>query len=231
MTVKTFALQGAYVDGRGAESVLWTVTPTTYLEQPGRPVLFSGFELTVTIRGVEFSSNDFDTLEPGEPEAAIAAGFTLDPLGFLEACDLSGELPCTIATGETRQVIAVRFELDLRRPAVIRIGHNPLRLSVVIGGQQFEAADWCFRDGMRLLEQSLPPGTTLVCCETCQFSDYHPVGHGILGASCHRGHKDQYLAVRTKSDYIAVPVTEQVMETYLCPEWERRSPGRGYRRD
>ena len=47
--------------------------------------------------------------------------------------------------------------------------------------------------------------------------------------SCHRDAKEQYLAVRSKLDYWSVPVTEVVMETYVCPEYERRIPGTGYR--
>jgi hypothetical protein len=47
--------------------------------------------------------------------------------------------------------------------------------------------------------------------------------------SCHRDAKDQYLAVRSKADYWYVPVTEGVMETYLCPEYQRRVRGTGYR--
>jgi hypothetical protein len=47
--------------------------------------------------------------------------------------------------------------------------------------------------------------------------------------SCHRGVKEQYLAVRSKADYWSVPVTEKVMETHLRPEYERHVPGTGYR--
>ena len=46
---------------------------------------------------------------------------------------------------------------------------------------------------------------------------------------CHRDAKPQYLAVRSKAEYWGVPVTEDVPETYLCDEYERRVPGTGYR--
>lgn len=46
---------------------------------------------------------------------------------------------------------------------------------------------------------------------------------------CHRGAKAQYLAVISKRDYWSVPVTEDVMETYVCSDYERRVPGTGYR--
>ncbi len=45
----------------------------------------------------------------------------------------------------------------------------------------------------------------------------------------HRRQPGAEVAVRSKADYWKVPVTEQVPETYLCPEYERRVPGTGYR--
>jgi len=50
-----------------------------------------------------------------------------------------------------------------------------------------------------------------------------------MGMRCHRGAKAQYLAVKSKREYCGVPVTEEVMETYLCPEYATRIPGTGYR--
>jgi hypothetical protein len=45
------------------------------------------------------------------------------------------------------------------------------------------------------------------------------------------GYKAEYLKVRTKGEYMRVMnrYTERVQETYLCPEFERRKPGTGYR--
>jgi hypothetical protein len=58
---------------------------------------------------------------------------------------------------------------------------------------------------------------------TCLYSDYSPAGHGLRGMRCHRGAKERYLAVRSKADYWSVPVTEEVPETYLCPEYQPRA--------
>ncbi len=51
----------------------------------------------------------------------------------------------------------------------------------------------------------------------------------FLDDACYRGVKDQYLAVRSKADYWSVPVTEEVPETHLCSDYQRRVPGTGYR--
>ena len=46
---------------------------------------------------------------------------------------------------------------------------------------------------------------------------------------CHRDAREQSLAVRSKRHYLGVPATEVVMETYLCPQYEPRVAGNGYR--
>jgi hypothetical protein len=107
---------------------------------------------------------------------------------------------------------------------------NNLHLSLTVADQRFEVDDEWFEDGFLRLDQAVRrAGASLVCCVTCLYSDYSPGGHGLMGMSCHRGAKDQYLAVRSKHDYWSVPVTENVMESYLCPEYQRRIPGTGYR--
>ena len=130
----------------------------------------------------------------------------------------------------TRLESAVRFSLDLR----LGPDHPPeqpksLKLAVTINGITYEVVDDWFEDGMLRLEAEIPAGVRLVACITCLYSDYSPGGHGLMGMSCHRDAKSQYLAVGSKADYWNVPVTEEVPETYSCPEYKRRVPGTGYR--
>ncbi len=74
-------------------------------------------------------------------------------------------------------------------------------------------------------------------CINCAFSDYSPYGHGLFGnLICFRANKTGYLARSSnedfcKDDYFDVmeTVSEMVRETYLCPEFEKRAPGTGYR--
>ena len=68
-----------------------------------------------------------------------------------------------------------------------------------------------------------------MCCVTCLFSDYSLSGHGLTGTRCHRGIKEQYLAIKSNTDYWSVPATEEVPEPYLCAEYQCRIPGTGYR--
>jgi hypothetical protein len=67
------------------------------------------------------------------------------------------------------------------------------------------------------------------CCLTCLLSDYSPAGVDLVGMRCHRDARSRYLAVRSKSDYWGVPVTEEVPEFYRCDSYEPRIPGTGYR--
>ena len=48
---------------------------------------------------------------------------------------------------------------------------------------------------------------------------------------CFRDAKPAYRAVTSKVQLFAIhdAFTEQVQETHVCPEWERRASGAGYR--
>lgn len=72
-------------------------------------------------------------------------------------------------------------------------------------------------------------GVAAAGCVTCLYSGYSPGEHGLLGISCRRGAKDQYLAVRSEADYRSVPITEEAPETYLCRDYQRRVRGTGWR--
>jgi hypothetical protein len=52
------------------------------------------------------------------------------------------------------------------------------------------------------------------------------------GLTCFRDNKTGYRAVNSKSAMFQAwgTMTEYVQETYLCPEFEKRTPGTGYRR-
>jgi hypothetical protein len=226
-----FSFPGTFTDGHGTEQITWRVSPRTRHQPPG----VMGYEIETTIRGVTFWGYDFDGLEPRDPDQAIAAGLRLGRLsGELADSVIKGDLPCTIDVNGQRAAAVVTFTLTLlgAEPEPERQGPSPknLHLSLTVADQRFDVDDDWFEDGMLQLDKlASQAGASLVCCVTCLYSDYSPYGHGLMGMSCHRGAKEQYLAVRSKRDYWSVPVTEDVMETYLCPEYQRRVPGTGYR--
>ena len=213
--MEAFSFGGWFQDASGREPIDWHARPA----DRGVPA----FELHAVIRGAAFSGYDFDGLDPDDPAQADAAGLgPATKAGELGACLLGGDLPCTIAEGGVVRPGTVSFELDLRAGC-------ELRVRTTVGGAPYEAAGDLFEDALLALEGELPSGVRLVCCLTCLMSDYSPAGQGLTGMHCHRDAAQQYLAVRGKADYWSVPVTEIVMETYVCPRWQRRIPGTGYR--
>ena len=226
-----FSFPGAFTDQHGTEQITWRVSPSTRRQPPG----VMGYEIETTIRGVTFWGYDFDDLEPRDPDKAIAAGLRLSRLGG-ELADsvIKGDLPCTIEVDGQRALAVVTFTLTLpgaeRGPERQHPSPKNLHLSLIAADQRCDVDDDWFEDGVLRLDQEVEDvGARLVCCATCLYSDYSPAGHGLMGMRCHRSAKAQYLAVRSKLDYWSVPVAEDVMETYLCPEYERRIPGTGYR--
>lgn len=226
-----FSFSGAFTDRHGTEQIIWRVGPSTRRQPPG----VMGYQIETTIRGVTFCGYDFDGLEPRDPGQAIAAELPLSRLsGELADSVIKGDLPCTIEIDGRRAPAVVEFTLTLPSaeggPETQHSSPKNLHLSLTVADQRFDVDDDWFEDGVLRLDQAARrAGASLVCCVTCRYSDYSPGGHGLMGMRCHRGAKEQYLAVRSKRDYWSVPVTEDVMETYLCPEYERRIPGTGYR--
>jgi hypothetical protein len=125
--------------------------------------------------------------------------------------------------------------LELGNPAPNGgLDREHLTLELRLGGRTYQSSGrsgW-FEDEMLDVQGQLPPGTYLRACITCAYSDYSPIGHGLFGGmACFRDNKAEYLAVRSKADLFRIwgTMTEFVQETYLCPEFERRQPGTGYR--
>jgi hypothetical protein len=219
--VQTLTFAGNYKDQRGSEAIVWRIEGSERYRIPS-------LDFFTTIRGIEMWGTDFDGLEPVDPAAATGR-LPLNSAGELTGCILDGDLPCTLQADGSRHAATIRFSLDLRTHNRPSSALRHLRLSLTLADVTYQVSDDWFEDGVQRLEAALPAGTRLVCCVTCLYSDYSPGGHGLTGIRCHRGAKDQYLAVRAKAGYWSVPVTEEVPETYLCNEYQRRVPGTGYR--
>ena len=219
--METLTFAGSYEDDRGREDIIWRI-------EGSRRYRISSLEYFTSIRGVDVWGRDFDGLEPVAGSAA-AGVLPLNAADELTECVITCDLPCTTMVADKRQPTTITFSLDLHLSSQKTGGVGALRLSLVLAGVTYAVTDDWFEDGVQRLEKSLPSGVRLTCCVTCLSSDYSPGGHGLTGISCHRGAKEQYLAVKSKRDYWKVPVAEEVPETYVCGEYERRIPGTGYR--
>jgi hypothetical protein len=194
-----------------------------------------GKMLSVTIRGVEFRGGDFDALEPAsETDPSWLSSFTLRQ-NELCSCLIDAEIPVPVVTphGITEGVLTVHLELGDPAPNG-GIDREHLTLRLQFGARVLTSRGWSgwFEDELADLQRQMPDGTYLKTCINCAYSDYSPVGHGLFGGlACFRGNKTGYKAVQSKRDLFGIwgTMTGFVQETHLCPEFERRSPGTGYR--
>jgi len=196
-----------------------------------------GKRLTMRLGAVEFEGDDLDAFEPvGSPDQEALSRFTLDTNGWLCAFSLDFKMPVHVLVGGAEEeqgqlVVHVEIGRPSRRgsPEEVRV-----RLELAVGDRTFASpglSGW-FEDELLAIQKALPAAWHLKMCFGCAFSDYSPAGHGLFGGlACFRGNKAAYLAVRTKADFWPVldTMTEAVQETYLCPEFEVRKPGTGYR--
>ena len=203
-------------------------------------ILNDGETLTMVVRGVQFRGNDFDGFEPQDvSDPAQLSSFTFLH-GSLCFCAIEADIPVPVVTPTGAVDGLLTFELELGEPLPTgQMDRERLKLSLAVNGQNYssEGKTGWFEGEMLDLQGRLPPGTFMKACINCAFSDYSPYGHGLFGNMiCFRANKKGYLALHSGEDfskdaYFAVmeTVSELVQETHLCPEFERRAPGTGYR--
>jgi Family of unknown function (DUF6304) len=197
-------------------------------------------KLTMVVRGIRFQGTDFDSFEPQDgADSAQLSSFTFLH-GSLCFCVIEANIPIPVVTPTGIVDGLLTFELELGEPLPTgQMDRERLKLALAVNGQNYssEGKTGWFEGEMVDLLGMLPPGTYMRACINCAFSDYSPYGHGLFGnLICFRANKVGYLALPSGQDfckdaYFAVmdTVSEMVQETYLCPEFERRAPGTGYR--
>lgn len=211
--------------------------PATYRDARGTEQIElanDGRSLRTSIRGVALEGADFDGLDAADPDAARAAGLTL-AAGSLCACELRWEMPIDMVVDGAHQVATLHCTLILGAPTARGgLDREDLRLRLVCSRATVESAGtsgW-FEDELLELQRALPPGVALRACISCGLSDYSPLGHGLFGGlACFRATKQAYRAVASKQALFELwdARTELVQETHVCPEFEPRRPGTGYR--
>ncbi|MET7735394.1 DUF6304 family protein [Streptomyces sp. NPDC005402] len=207
---------GRYTDRHGTEEIVF--------ESDGRELI------RTTIRGVRFEGGTMDTLGalPGElPEP----GFT-----FVE-----GDLfACLLEWGQTMPVeVAGQGERVATVHCAMRLGHptdgEELTVTLRLDGHEFRATHPDFEEALHEIGRDLPRSVRLKACIACAWSDYHPVGHGMMtGLACFRDAKDVYRQCDGKYGPHGILTiwsrrTEFVQETWLCERFEHRTSDRGYR--
>lgn len=212
--------------------------PARYRDRSGEEwttICNDGKRLTMVVRGVRFEGTDFDGFEPADAPAPEQLSSFAFLRGSLWYCAIEADMPLPVATPTGTADGLLTFELELGEALPTnQMDREQLTLSLAVGGQTYRSrgtSGW-FEDELLDLQKQLPAGWFLRACITCAFSDYSPYGHGLFGnLACFRGNKDGYRRVSGKDDLFAVwaTMTGFVQETHLCPEFERREPGTGYR--
>jgi hypothetical protein len=227
-----------HLDPRTQADSIPVTYPARYWDRFGEErtsIRNDGKNLSVTIRGVDFRGGDFDALEPpSEADSSLLTSFPLRQ-NALCPCAIDAEIPIPVVTplGVTEGVLAVHLELGDPTPSAgIDRGYLSPRLE--FGDRALTSRGWSgwFEDELLDIQRPLPEGIYLKACINCAFSDDSPLGPGLFGGlACFRDNKGGYKAVQSKRDLFGIwgTMTEFVQETYLCPEFERRIPGTGYR--
>lgn len=213
--------------------------PATYVDGRGevRTVMHNdGHELCLTVRGVSFVGTDFDDLKPQDQELDLKElPFTLTPGGELCQCQIGLDMPVELADGELLEqgILHVWLELGRAREdggldkesVTIRLGHHGRVYSSGLSEGWFEVA-------LDKLGASLPEGVYIKSCVNCAYSDYHPAGSPMFGGlACFRDVKVEYGLINGKAGLMDLwgHKTQLVQETHVCPQFERRKAGTGYR--
>jgi len=188
-----------------------------------------GKTLTMVVRGVEFASTMLDDWESVSPDSDLSL-FNLHH-GMLSSFSLDFAISMPVVdAAESVNYAILQVHLALGWP----VANNSFQLELTIEGNSFKSCGkhgW-FEDELVEIHSQLPKGTFIKSCFTCAYSDYCPAGNGAFGCmACFRNTKAEYHALKGKDAYFRLmdKIAEFVQETYLCPEFERRTPGTGYR--
>lgn len=195
-----------------------------------------GETLRTTISGCDFRGPDFDSLQL-IPEHTEKGGqlFTLNRYSELCGCVVEIEMNVSVITHGAPSSAILKARLTLGTPRGNgALTSEELLLTLHHGSQAYSGSGksgW-FEGELSELHTRLPEGTHIKSCFTCLYSDYSVYGHGLFGwMLCFRNVRQEYLRVRSKDDYFDVMDRHErrVQEMYLCPAYQRRIPGTGYR--
>lgn len=207
--------------------------PATFRDKRGEEqieILTTGRSLATVIRGVSFSGPEFSSLAPDTPSDLFDFCH-----GDLCSCSFLVKIPVSLQTPEGNRVASIHAWLVMGDPherggldaEIVELSLTEPEFVLKSGG----GSGWFEGELLDLVSQ-LPAGFALHACITCGLSDYSPYGHSTFGClACFRDAAEDYREVTTKAGIFAIwgRLTEYVQETYLCPCYELRPKGRGYR--
>jgi hypothetical protein len=212
--------------------------PAEYSDADGSEatvIINDGETLRMSLRGLEFFGNDFDSLEPPSDATPEQLGRFVLHRGRLCCCRIECRIPVPIQERgrQSQGYLTVALILGGPKPNG-QLDSEQLSIALEYDNQRFVSpgtSGW-FEDELLEIQKQMPEGVFMKACINCMYSDYSPYGHGLFGfMMCFRNVKAEYVQVRTKDGFWSVHdrYDRMVQETFLCTEFERRIPGTGYR--
>jgi hypothetical protein len=216
------------------------VLPAKYKDESGEyetVIRNDGKTLRMIVRGIEFLGGSFDDFRVKEDlSKEHLDSFTLDKYGELSDCVIECTIPVLIISDQNESEATLLVKLEFGK-----VGERGWKdegdLTLVLEYEDFKFQSkrkeigW-LEDSLEEIKKQLPEGHSFKNCFGCAFSDYSVYGHSFFGDMlCFRNKKQEYKAVQGKEDFIKIAdgSEERFQETYLCPEFEIRKSGTGYR--
>ena len=212
--------------------------PAFYADQFGSEetiVKNDGETLSMKVRGVRFTSEDFEDFEFGETVPIERLDEFQIHQGSLCGFSLLCTMPMTLSFPDGDREGQLHVNLVVGQPNERgALDYCDFAFQLVCGDLDLrtEKGHGFFEDGLIELQSLFPPGVYFRACIGCRYSDYHPGGGGSFGhMACFRGNKEAYMKVKTKSDLFKIwdTLSLYVQETHLCPEFAKRLPNQFYR--
>lgn len=194
---------GYYRDAHGEEAVSFELEGVTY---------------AVTIRGVRFSSNMLEDLEPDEdtPPECLAS-FTLFR-NTLRHCEYRFSVPLTlIQDGQSEEVtltVALQHAASSSLTVTLKTAHGELVA---------QDSDTYFETVLERLVAQLPPWATLRFCFSCRWGVVEPT-YGLNGNfGCFRTQRETLLTAPTRRERVRLwPPPEWRQELDVCDDFTQR---------
>lgn len=229
--------------------------PTIYHDEYGEEtttIYNDGNTLSMIVRGIKFSGHNFHSFN--FPEGVDNSKRQLFNLFLDELCaySLDCEIPIWLVNNSELSQVTLHVHVEYGRPVeglgrtVVHLKNGTtvddnrqidtevLQLALVYQSKSYQSGGKhlhnTFDEQLTELKAKLPEGLYLKICWNCAYSDYLPIGSGMLGGlGCFRNVKEEYKIVKDKRGLILLwdSRAEDVQEIHLCPEFERRQPGAG----
>lgn len=195
-------------------------------------------QFTIRLDGILFTSDmldDFAFVNEAEPHIRhtdLPARFSICEQGFLTNYEMQFSIPLQVVDKHTNTSIEASLYIG------IMLQNNPnkqtaeLILHIPNETLSYKGKSGFFEIALQQIQKQLPENYHLKCCFGCAFSDYSVYGQAFWGTMlCYEHIREKYSQVKDKDEFMEIMEEYNgiVAETHLCPEFQIRKKGTGYR--